>query len=270
MKCQRVMGILEKLAPKRLAEQWDNPGLQVGNPEQKVSKLLVCLDVSQPVVELAIREQADMIISHHPMMLFKGLLAIRTDSYDGKMLQTLLSHNIAVYSAHTNLDIAKGGCNDILAALCGLERVEGFAPTEGDAEESMGRIGYVRESIPLEQFANSLCQKLNTSYVRLVRGGKATVGKVALCSGAGADLISKAVFRGADLFITGDLKYHEAQQAFKQGINIIDAGHFATEFPMVKALAAYLRDELSKTGEQLEVIEDDISQDFFQVINREN
>ena len=80
MKCQRVMGILEKLAPKRLAEHWDNPGLQVGNPEQKVSKLLVCLDVSQPVVELAIREQADMIISHHPMMLFKGLLAIRTDS----------------------------------------------------------------------------------------------------------------------------------------------------------------------------------------------
>ena len=91
-----------------------------------------------------------------------------------------------------------------------------------------------------------------------------------MCSGAGADLISKAVFRGADLFITGDLKYHEAQQAFKQGINIIDAGHFATEFPMVKALAAYLRDELAKTGEQLEVIEDDISQDFFQVINREN
>ena len=269
MKFQRIAGLLEKLAPKSLAESWDNPGIQVGNPQQEIKRILVCLDVSQPVVETAIERGVDLIVSHHPVMLFKGLLNIRTDLYDGRLLQQLLSKNIAVYSAHTNLDIAQGGCNDILAGLCGLERVEGFVPVQGENEEFMGRIGYVGESVTVVEFAKKLCASLNTSHVRLVKGGPDTVHKVALCSGAGAEFISQAAFKGADLYITGDLKYHEAQQGVKQGINIIDAGHFATEFPMVKSLAEYLRKELADIRSDVEVIEDSLSKDFFQVIRRE-
>ncbi|ORU00424.1 hypothetical protein D081_0947 [Anaerovibrio sp. JC8] len=270
MKCQTIMGIMEKLAPKKLAEHWDNPGLQLGSPEQEITKILVCLDVSQPVVEQAIELGADMIISHHPVMLFKGLLSIRTDTYDGAMLQKLLSHNIAVYSAHTNLDIAQGGCNDILAKLWGLEQVEGLAVTDPDTGDCLGRIGCLPVSVSVEDFAQKLCNTLPCNHVRLVKGGKAMVRKVALCSGAGSDLISKAVFKGADVYVTGDLKYHEAQQAFKQGINIIDAGHFATEFPMVKAVADYLRQELSsmKHGADIQVCEDNLSEDFFQVVSK--
>lgn len=268
MKCQRIMGILERLAPKRLAENWDNPGLQVGSPEQEVKKILICLDVSQQVVEMAVKKGADMIVSHHPVMIFKGLMNIRTDSYDGKMLQELLCHNIAVYSAHTNLDIARGGCNDILANLCGLERIEGFVPSEADESESMGRIGYVREPVGVEEYARVVCKNLGAGHVRLIKGGPELVRKVALCSGAGADLMGKAAFKGADMFITGDMKYHEAQQATKLGINVIDAGHFATEFPVVRGLAEYLRMETAKAKDQVEIIEDDVSQDFFQVINR--
>ena len=269
MKCQTIMTILEQLAPKRLAEKWDNPGLQVGSPEQSVSKILVCLDVSQPVVDMAIEIGADMIISHHPVMLFKGLMNIRTDLYDGKMLQDLLSHNIAVYSAHTNLDIAQGGCNDLLAELCGLKRVTGFVPCEDNDKDFMGRIGYLEKPVALQDYARQLCASLNAKHVRVVKGGQEKVSKVAVCSGAGADFISKAAFKGADLYITGDLKYHEAQQAVKLGINIIDAGHFATEYPMVKSLANYLRSEATNKGEDVEIVEDNISTDFFCVVGKE-
>lgn len=268
MKCQTIMEIMEKLAPKKLAENWDNPGLQLGSPEQEISKLLVCLDVSQPVVDKAIEIGADMIISHHPVMLFKGLLSIRTDTYDGEMLQKILSHNIAVYSAHTNLDIAQGGCNDILAQLWNLEKVEGLALTDPETGDSLGRIGYLSKPMPIEAFSKMLCDTLRCHHVRLVKGGKDMVKKVALCSGAGAEFISKAVFKGADVYVTGDIKYHEAQQAVKQGINLIDAGHFATEFPMVEAVAKYLRQELAsmKQGADVEVCEDNISEDFFKVV----
>ena len=95
MKCQAVIDIVEKLAPKRLAEEWDNPGLLVGSPQQEIKKVMVCLDVSLEVVEYAISQQADMLIAHHPM-IFRGLKKIRTDLYDGRMLSLLLQHNMAV------------------------------------------------------------------------------------------------------------------------------------------------------------------------------
>ncbi|WP_296731254.1 Nif3-like dinuclear metal center hexameric protein [Anaerovibrio sp.] len=266
MKCQTVMGLIEKIAPKKLAENWDNPGLQVGNPEQQVKKIMVCLDVSLPVVQKAIEKGADMIISHHPVVMFKGLMSIRTDAWVGKLIQALLTHNIAVYSAHTNLDIAQGGCNDILARMCGLENIDGFVPCQDYPEESMGRIGYLSQEILLEDYAKNICHSLETDCVRIVKGGRDMVKKVALCSGAGGDFISKAAFCGADVYITGDIKYHEAQQAMRQGINLIDAGHFATEFPVVRALAEYLRTEIRKLDQAVEVIEDDISKDYFSIV----
>ena len=268
MKCQTVMGIMEKLAPKRLAESWDNPGLQLGSPEQEISKIMVCLDVSRPVVDKAVELGADMIISHHPVLLFKGLLSIRTDTYDGELLQKILTHNIAVYSAHTNLDIAQGGCNDILARRWGLEKVEGLSVTDDETGEALGRIGSLPAPVSLDEFAQMICDTIECNHVRLVRGGSHMVQRVALCSGAGADFIAKAKFKGAHVYVTGDVKYHEAQQAVKLGLNLIDAGHFATEFPMVKAVAHYLRQELSamRQGRSVEVCEDNISEDLFQVL----
>lgn len=263
MKCQAIIDMLERLAPKRMAESWDNPGLLAGSPQQEVRRVMTCLDVSIPVVEAAIASSADMLVAHHPM-IFKGVRHLRTDLYDGRMFQLLLSHNIAVYAAHTNLDIAPGGVNDVLAQAVGLENIEPFVITDAERGFSLGRIGYLPQPKSLDEFAGQVKRGLHVEHVRIVRGSSRPVRKVALCSGAGAEFVSKAAFKGADAYLTGDVKYHEAQGAVQQGINLIDAGHFGTEFPVVQVLADYLRQEARRMKQDLEVMTDQISHDFFE------
>lgn len=265
MKCQGIIDLIERLAPKRLAEDWDNPGLLVGDPGAEVTKALICLDVSLEVVQQAIEAEAQLIVAHHPM-IFKGIRHVRTDLYDGKMLQQLLQHNIAVYAAHTNLDVAKGGVNDVLAARIGLERVEGFALTNPETGDTIGRIGYLPEPMTLEDFAQQVKLGLAAEHIRVVRANDRPIRKVALCSGAGADFIGKAAFKGADAYLTADVKYHDAQRAVQQNINLLDGGHFATEFPVVEALADYLRTEMGKGRQCIEIITDKVSRDYFQVV----
>lgn len=119
-----IMGVMEEIAPKKLAENWDKPGLAIGDPEREVKKILVALDVIDPVVEEAKRVGADMIVTHHPMLLFRKIESITADTLLGKRIFNLIQNNIAAFSAHTNLDIAAGGTNDVLAELIGLESIE--------------------------------------------------------------------------------------------------------------------------------------------------
>ncbi|MBR6342457.1 MAG: Nif3-like dinuclear metal center hexameric protein, partial [Selenomonadaceae bacterium] len=111
VKCQVLMDAMNRIAPKKLAEEWDNPGLLVGSPQQEVERVLVCLDVSDEVIEQAVRQEVRLIISHHPL-LFHAIKAVRTDLPIGRRLEKLLQHDIAVFAAHTNLDSALGGVND--------------------------------------------------------------------------------------------------------------------------------------------------------------
>ena len=267
VKCQVVMDALERIAPKRLAEEWDNPGLLVGAFNQDVHRILVCLDVSDGVVKQAVREGADMIVAHHPL-IFKGIKKIRTDLPLGARLRQLLKHDIAVAAAHTNLDIAVGGVNDVLATKIGLGKLSTFVITSQDADgtvESLGRIGSLPAPMAVEDFAVQVRESLSAEHVRLVNAGARPVRKVALCSGSGAEFIQKAAFMGADAYVTGDVKYHEAQTAMELGLHVIDAGHFATEFPVVEVLRQRLADELAEYN--MEVIADTESRDFFTVIN---
>jgi len=266
VKCQVVMDALEHIAPKHLAEEWDNPGLLVGAFNQDIKKILVCLDVSDGVVEQAIKEDANMIVAHHPL-IFNGIKKIRTDLPLGARLQRLLKHDIAVAAAHTNLDIAVGGVNDVLAEKIGLSKLSTFVITEQKDDgtiESLGRMGCLPAPIAVEDFAQQVRAALPTEHVRLVHAGSRPVRKVALCSGSGAEFIEKAAFMGADAYVTGDVKYHEAQTAVEMGLHVIDAGHFATEFPVVNVLCKRLLEELPK--DKVEVIADENSVDFFTII----
>lgn len=268
VKCQVVMDALEHIAPRRLAEDWDNPGLLVGALNQDVKKIVVCLDVSDEVVEQAIREDADMIVAHHPL-IFRGLKKIRTDLPLGRRLQQLLKHDIAVAAAHTNLDIAEGGVNDVLAQAIGLSKLSAFvimSQYEHGAVNSMGRMGSLPAPMSVQEFAAQVRDALPTEHVRLVDAGARPVRKVALCSGSGAEFIQKAAFMGADVYVTGDVKYHEAQQAVELGMHVIDAGHFGTEFPVVEVLCKRLTEELATAKGSVEIITDKSSKDFFQVI----
>ena len=266
--CQVVMDALERIAPKRLAEEWDNPGLLVGALNQDIRKIMVCLDVSDHVVEQAIQAQADMIVDHHPL-IFRGLKKIRTDLPLGHRLQQLLKHDIAVAAVHTNLDIAVGGVNDVLAKAIGLSKLSTFVIASQSADgtvESMGRMGRLPAPMAVHDFAQQVREALPTEHVRLVNAGARPVRKVALCSGSGAEFIHKAAFMGADAYVTGDVKYHEAQQAVELGMHVIDAGHFGTEFPVVAVLKARLIQELAEAKGSVEVLADEDSQDFFEIV----
>ena len=264
VKCQVVMDALERIAPHHLAEDWDNPGLLVGSPERQVSRILVALDVSDIVVRQAVHEGAEMIVAHHPL-LFKPIKKIRTDEPLGYRLQVLLQHDIAVAAAHTNLDIACGGVNDVLAEAIGLSKLSSFVITqqgEGGETESLGRIGSLPQPMAIRDFAEQVREALPTEHVRFVDAGDRPVRKVALCSGAGAEFVDRAAMMGADAYVTGDVRYHDAQRAAELGMHVIDAGHFGTEFPVVATLVSRLREELRGEG-GVEVIADRESKDFF-------
>lgn len=262
--CQHVMAALEAIAPRRLAEEWDNPGLLVGSPRQEVHRVLTALDATDAVIEEAIDLGADMIVAHHPVM-FQAIKKVRTDLPLGHRLQVLLQHGIAVAAAHTNLDIAEGGVNDVLAARIGLVHVRDFVPA-GAEGASLGRVGELPEPMILDAFARQVRDGLPAEFVRVVESGDHTVKRVALCSGAGADFIGKAAMIGADAYVTGDVRYHDAQKAQELGIHVIDAGHFGTEFPIAAVLAERLTTELQKAGRAVDVIADTRSRDVFRVI----
>ena len=258
---QHIAEVMNNIAPKNLAEDWDNPELLVGNFSARVEKIFVCLDVSEEVIERAKNFGAQLIISHHPI-IFHAVKNIRTDLPLGRKIELLIKNDIAVFAAHTNLDSALGGVNDVLAEKIGLTEIKMF----GAEEISLGRLGKLPEPMTAKNFAALVKKNLNAENVRLVDAGNFLIRKVGICSGAGSEFISKAKFFGADAFVTGDLKYHEAQNAVENKIHVIDAGHFATEFPVVHALTEKLSAEFEKLNYKIKIAEDNFSCDFFQTV----
>ena len=256
---QIVADAVNRLAPKKLAEEWDNPGLLVGDPKTEVKKIFVCLDVLDEKISRALELDAQLLVAHHPL-IFHAVKNVRFDLPLGNKIARLIKNNLAVFAAHTNLDSAAGGVNDVLAKKIGLVDVKNF----GDEEISLGRLGTLETPMTAADFARHVKKVLNAENVRLVDAGDFLIEKVGLCGGAGAEFIQKAKFFGAQAFVTGDVKYHEAQAAVENKIHVVDAGHFATEFPIVHALAEYLRDELKDFS--VEIFEDDAPKDFFTTI----
>lgn len=224
-----IVELLDELMPQRLAEEWDNVGLMIGRKGKSVRKILLALDLTKDVVEQAIAKNIDLIVTHHPA-IFKKLKNIVDSDWQQDLLLTLAEKGIAVYSAHTNLDCVSTGVNDVLAQLLKLQDVDVL-----DNSNGLGRIGIVEEC-SLSEFAQQVKKVLKADYV-VVGNANKVVQRVAVCGGAGSDLIEIALAKGADTFVTGDVKYHSAQQAVFSGLNIIDAGHQSTELHVLDKLA---------------------------------
>ncbi|MBR1580735.1 MAG: Nif3-like dinuclear metal center hexameric protein [Selenomonadaceae bacterium] len=259
LKVQSIADALNRWAPSKLAEEWDNVGLLTGDPSAGVEKILVCLDVGLGAIERAVEIGAQMIVAHHPM-IFRPIKNVRLDRPLGRRLSLLLKNDIAVFAAHTNLDSAIDGVNDVLASKLGLIDVKPLG--EASDEPSLGRLGRLVEPMSAAEFAAHVKRALGADYVRLSDAGSFPIKKVGICGGAGADFIMRAKFYGADAFVTGDVKYHEAQTAIDNGIHVIDAGHFATEHPIVEVIAARLRAEF----DGIEIIEFDGETDVFRIV----
>lgn len=324
-----VITLFESMYPKYLAMEGDKIGLQIGALNKSVENVLIALDVTEEVVNEAIEKGANLIIAHHPL-IFRPLKAIQTDQAYGRIIEKCIKHDIAIYAAHTNVDIAKGGVNDLLAEALGLEETEVLVPTYAEEMKKLvvfvpsshadavrtaigntgaghignyshctfnsegtgtfrpkeganpyigqtgqlesvqevrietiipaslqrkvvkamvtahpyeevaydiyplenkgetlglGKIGYLSKEMTLEQFAEHVKESLDVNGVRVVGTLKDTVRKVAVLGGDGNKYMSQAKFKGADVYVTGDMYYHVAHDAMMLGLNIVDPGH---------------------------------------------
>ena len=249
MEVNDIIRKLEVLAPPHLALDWDNSGLQIGDTSTGVTNILLALDIDERVIDEAISLGAELIVTHHPL-IFKGVKNITTQTKPGQWMIKLIQNGISVYASHTNLDIAEGGVNDSLFEV--LELTNKVALQDLDNNQGMGRVGDTTKEYTLQEFANFVSQKLNTKLVRYVGEPNAKVTRVALCGGAASDLdfFKSAVNKGAQVYITGDIRYHETQRAQGVGINLIDGTHFATENIALKDVKTYIEKE---TANQVKV-----------------
>lgn len=224
-----IIKIMEREYPKSLAYEWDNVGLLAGRPDSNIKTVLLTLDVTPAVVSEAVACGAELIISHHPL-IFSGIKSLAQTDWQSQMYAEIIKNDIAVYSAHTNLDTAERGINAYLAELFSLSGAEAV-----DKKTGLGRIGNI-EKTDLASFCAEVKEKLSTPFLRVVGNMKKTVGRVAIGSGACSELIPEAISQGADVLLTADVKYHTAIDAEGSGIAIIDAGHYPTEIVVMDIL----------------------------------
>ncbi|WP_163539611.1 Nif3-like dinuclear metal center hexameric protein [Gracilibacillus sp. YIM 98692] len=362
-----VIQLFENWVPKSYAESWDNVGLQIGDMEKPVKRLMITLDVVEKVVDEAIDKKADMIIAHHPLF-FESLKSINLNSPKGKVIAKLMKHQISVYTAHTNLDIAEGGVNDLLAEKLELRDTKVLVPTKTDhllkfiayvphthvdsfkeaignagaghignyshctfqsegkgafkplsgtnpfigtqgeieqvneykvetiikesqleymiqvAQEAhpyeemaydivplqnkgkvngLGRYGKIDKKMNLEEYVEVVKKAYQVPFVRFVGNKEKTVKKVAILGGSGKGFIKQAQKVGADLYITGDLTFHDAQDAEQAGISLIDPGHHIEEV-MKKGVQSYFQQNKKNLPSPIEVEVSDLTTEPFQ------
>lgn len=239
-----ILNFIEKIAPSYIAAEWDNVGLLCGRSSQPVRKILVALDPFYTVCQEAVDIGADLIVTHHPVIFGNALSAINEDSQTGRCLLLLAENKISAINAHTNLDMATGGVNDVLAATLGLENIQLVSPAGKYADGTpygLLRCGYIDEQ-PISAFLAQVKSALRCDGLRYIDCGK-TVCKVAVGGGACADCMYEAVAAGCDTFVTADIKYNQFRNAFELGINLIDAGHFHTETPTMPVLARIIQEK---------------------------
>ena len=225
-----ILKFVETLAPRDLKMDWDNVGLNCGRMDRPVTKILVALDPFTHVCKEAKEIGADLLVTHHALIWKPGFITDMDNQ--GRNTLFLIENSIAHINAHTNLDQAPGGVNDVLAAKLGLENVEIVNPVNGIG---LMRCGEVSEQ-PLAQFLATVKENLRCDGLRYVDGGK-PVRKVAVGGGSCAGGMSEVLAAGCDAFVTADCKYNQFWDAKDLGLNLIDAGHFHTENPVVEVLA---------------------------------
>ncbi len=215
--------IIEKIAPRELACDWDNTGLLL-RCKDNISRVLIALDVTHAVIDEAIESGCDMILSHHPV-IFENIKSVSNEDTQGIILMRLIKNDISVYSAHTSYDIAGGGINDILCRKLGLSNVE---TVNVDGTEFL-RTGYLPSACDKEKLVNHVKKAFGIKYIKVSAANCGIIDKVAVVGGSGADFLSAAKKAGAAVLITGEAKHHHYIQAQSLGLLLIEAGHFYTE-----------------------------------------
>lgn len=254
-----VLEAAEELWPQSLAEDWDAVGLVTGRTTNPVTKVIFAVDPTLSVIEDAIERGADLLITHHPLLL-KPVNQVAGTNFKGEAIHRLIESGCALITAHTNADSAIGGVNDALADAFGLSDCVPLVDTkDGLPEEGLGRVGFLDKPMKLQDFAERVYTVLPAvaGGVRVAGPRNAIVRKIALCGGAGDSLFDAVRSHEADVYVTADLRHHpasEAREAAGYGTPyLIDVSHFASEWVWLSAAASALENVLLDLGFQLEI-----------------
>lgn len=252
MKKQELIRVIEEICPSSLQEDWDNCGLQVDAGPEEISSVLVALEASPEVIREAERKGAQMLVTHHPL-LFRGLKTIGETDPEGGMAMQLIRGGITQYACHTSFDKMPGGNNDDLGRVLGLQNIRLLGEPDG-----ICRRGELPEPETFRKFIRSASAalQLDVKFLHACGDPDAEVCSAAWCTGSGAEYITDAADAGCSLFITGDLKYHDAQAARYRNICVLDAGHYGTEKIFTANMAGKLRDRISE--KECEILESEI------------
>ncbi len=237
----QILAAVERLAPPELAEEWDNVGLLVGRHNQPVRRLLVALELRDAVLGEATELGCEAVLIHHPT-IFPALSAVTDGAPAAELVLQAAESRVAVIAAHTNLDAAAGGLNDIVAGLLGITAAVPLRPSRSDPTVGLGRVGQAPAQTTLETLVNAAGQAFDAPH-RYVGDPSTNVHTIACCTGSGGSLIPDALASGADVYVTSDLKYHDADRA--PGLALISLPHARVERIAMEAWSKILERALA-------------------------
>ena len=235
-KVKDVTKVIEEFAPLSIQEKWDNSGLCVGSPEASVSSVLFGLDCTPELVDEAIACGADMIVTHHPL-IFSGLKKISPDDMVGEAVFKAIKAGISIYAAHTNADKVIAGVSGAMAAKLGLKNVE-ILSEDGEGT-GLGVVGELSEPMTAQQMVEMVKERFALKTVKASKPVEGEITKVAMCGGSGGSLISAAKAAGAQLYISGDISYHNFFTP--EGFMLMDIGHYESEIEIVDILFSLVK-----------------------------
>ena len=251
MKCSEIIEILQEFAPARCACDWDNPGLLAGRRDKEVKKIYIALDASDEAVEGAVREGADLLLTHNPL-IFRPLKKVNDENFITRRLIRLIQADISLYAMHTNFDAAPGGMADLAASRLKLQNVrplEYMGEMEKDGVSKsygIGALGELSSPCTVRALAEQVKKAFGLPFVLVYSEGlmESEVKTAALCPGSGGSVIETALEKEAQVLITGDIGHHPGVDAAARGMAVIDAGHYGMEHIFISHMAEALQERL--------------------------
>ena len=246
MKCREIIKVLEQDYDPSFAESWDNVGLLAGDRDREVEKVFLALDVTDETLKAAVEFGADLMLTHHPL-IFSGMKRVVEEDFIGRRVIGLIKNDISYYAMHTNFDIL--GMAELSADYLKLTDREVLEVTfeEEGRTEGIGRIGMLPKEMTLKECGTFVKEQFSLPHVTVYGDLTRPVRRAAICTGSGKSLMKDVLKKKADVYVTGDIDYHTAIDAMAQGVTIIDAGHYGTEYIFME----YMKDQLAKKLPQL-------------------
>lgn len=250
MKCSEIIKELEALAPVSMACDWDNPGLLAGRSDKEVKKILLAVDATDSVIEQALEQGVDLLITHHPL-IFKPLKKVNDQNFISRRILTLIQNDISYYAMHTNFDAAPGCMADLAGKRLSLrfcKVLEPMGTTAEGTEYGIGVLGEFPEELTLKEAAELVKEVFGLPFVTVFGDLKSTekIKTAAVCPGAGGSTLSEALAGQAGVYITGDISHHEGIDAVACGMPVIDAGHYGIEQIFMGFMQSYLEEKLGE------------------------